>query len=113
MYPCEKTGDQRLAIAANQTVHDARALHITLRCLDGQQLIPCLLKRKHLLKFLLPDGILAKEEALFLLADRIELHQILRDLIDSRLHARFGLCPLLRAKFVQLRLFAASDEAYF
>ena len=54
-----------------QTVHDFRTLHILLCGGNGQELILCLLKRKHLLKFLLPDRVLSILEAVLLLADRI------------------------------------------
>ena len=91
-------GNLRLAIPhipADQAVHDAWTLHVALGRLDGKKLVACLLKRKHLLKLLLPDRVLAKDKTLLLLTDRIELHQILCNLIDCRLDPRLGLCPFL------------------
>ena len=45
-------------ISANQTVHNLTALHVRFRLGYGIQLILCLLKRKHLLKFPLPHSVL-------------------------------------------------------
>ncbi len=74
-------------IAADQPVHDARALHVAFCRLDGQQLVSGLLKRKHLLKLLLPHCIFAKDKSLFLLPDGIQLHEIFCDLIDCSLYS--------------------------
>ena len=108
--------DLRLSVAhvaADQPVHDPRALHIALGRLDGKELVARLLKRKHLLKLLLPHGILAEDKALFLLPDGIQLNEIPGDLVDCRLHPRLRLHPLLGAEFVQFRLFCRVGRGVF
>ncbi len=82
-------GNLRLAIAhiaANQAVHDARTLHVAFCRLDGKQLVSRLLKRKHLLKLLLPYRVPAKDKSLLLLADGIQLHKIPCHLVDGSLY---------------------------
>ena len=96
-------GDLRLAvphIAADQTIHDPAALHILLGGHDRADLILRLLEGEHLFKFPLPDRILAVLEALALLSCRIQLHQILRDLVHRTAHLRLGLVPLLGAQLI-------------
>ena len=73
------------------------ALHIRLGIRDGIQLILRLLERKHLLELPLPYGIFSEGIALALLADRIQLHQILRHSADRAAHLGLGVLPFLAA----------------
>ncbi len=94
-------------ISANKSVHDTRTFHIIFSRLDRQKLILRLLKGKHLLKLLLPNRILAKNKPLFLPADSIEFHQILRHFVHGASNLGFCLCPFLCTKFVELWLFGS------
>ncbi len=96
-------GDLRLAvphIAADQTIHDPAALHILLGGHDRADLVLRLLEGEHLFKFPLPDRIFAVLEALALLPCRIQLHQILCDLVHRAAHLRLGLVPFLGAQLI-------------
>ena len=103
---CRADGDLGLAeahVAADQAVHDLAGLHVILHSLDGAQLIIGLFKLELFFKLFLPDGIRAVAEALLGLARRIEPHQLGRDILDGRPHARLGVVPLLAAQPVDLR----------
>ncbi len=70
LYCLKRCTDRNLRLAvsditADQAVHDLLALHVLLCRLDRRKLIVRLLKRKHLLKFLLPDRILSVRIAVF------------------------------------------------
>ena len=99
--------DLRLSIAhvaADQAVHDLRAFHVLLGGFDGKLLIRRLLKGKQLLKLRLPDRIGPVGIAVLLLPGRVELHQILRHLLNGSPDSRFRSRPLAAAQPVQLRL---------
>ena len=103
--------DLRLSVAdipADKTVHDLPGLHIPLRVLDRGELILRLLIREHFFKLALPGCVGTEGMSPFRLPLCIQLHQVLRHLIDGLLHLSAGIAPLLRAKTVQLRLRVAA-----
>ena len=73
-------------ITADQPVHDFMALHILLDCLDGKQLILCLLKGEHLLKLPLPYRIFTVDKAILSLPPCIQRYQILGNHPDCTAH---------------------------
>ena len=73
------------------------ALHILLGRLDGKYLILRLLKWKQFLELPLPYRIFSEGIALALLADRIQLHQILCHGADRAAHLGLGVLPFLAA----------------
>ena len=87
-------------VPADQAIHDFVALHVPLRRRNCHQLVIRFLKREHFFKLPLPDRILRKSVALPVLARRIQLHQILCDLIHCRPDTGLGLVPLLRSELV-------------
>ncbi len=91
-------------IAADQAVHNLRALHIRFRIRNGSNLILRLLKGKHFLKFPLPYRILFKRISFTLLAQGVKLYQIVSHFVDGTADLRFGSFPFFRTQFVQLRL---------
>ena len=111
LLDCLKCCPQRnlcLAIAyisANQAIHDFPALHISLGRLNSLCLILGLFIRKQLLKFLLPHRIRAILISGSLLPGRIQLHEILRDLLYRALHPAAGALPLFASQLVELRRF--------
>ena len=91
---CGTDGNLRLAVAdipADESVHDLVRLHVLLGVLNRLQLILCLLKWKQLLEFMLPFVVRRERVTLLILADRVQIDQFLRDLLDRRLHT--PLCP--------------------
>ena len=93
-------GHLRLSIAhisADKAVHDLRAFHIPLCILNSRKLILCLLIRKHFLELLLPYRIRTADVAFFFLADSVQLHQLLCDILDSTPDFCFRLFPFLTA----------------
>ena len=91
-------------VPADQPVHDLPALHVVLHRIDGVQLVVRLIVGKELLKLPLPHRILPVLESRLLLPGRVELHQVLCDLLDRALHPALGLGPLAAPKAVQLGL---------
>ena len=91
---CGTDGNLRLSIAdipADESVHDFVRLHVLLGVLNRLQLILCLLKWKQFLEFMLPFVVRRERVTLLILADRVQVDQFLRDLLDRRLHT--PLCP--------------------
>ena len=100
LYGFERRTDRDLCLAvphipADQAVHDLTTLHIPLDRLDSKKLILRLLERKHLLEFLLPDGILSVHIPLLILPCSIQLHQIPGDLPYGAPHLCLRPVPLL------------------
>ena len=113
---CGTDGDLGLAVAhvaADQAVHDLSAFHVGLDVGDGGKLVLRLLKGKHLLEFLLPNGVSPIGKALGLLPGGVELHQVLRDLLHGATHLFLGLGPFLAAKFVELGELCALGGSIF
>ena len=91
-------------VAADQAVHNPVALHISLGLFDGRELIVCLLVGEHLLEFLLPHSVGAELMPLLLPARRVQLHEVLCDLVHRALDFALGAGPFLRAELVELGL---------
>ena len=90
-------------ISTDQAVHDLFTLHILFDRVNSQQLIFRFLKRKHFLKFLLPDRIFPVFVAFLLLPCRIEFYQISGDFTDSSFNSCLGSGPVLSPQPVQFR----------
>jgi len=89
-------------ISTDQAIHDLGALHIFFRRLNCKQLILRLLKRKHLLKFSLPYGILSIDKSMFFLSCRIQFDKILCNLFYCPTNSCLRLRPLLSTKPIKL-----------
>ena len=87
-------------VAADQTIHNLRALHVGLGRRNGKILVFRLLKREHLLELFLPHSVRSERKSLFILAHCVKLHEVFGDLLDRSPDSRLGLVPLLSAKLV-------------
>ena len=99
-------GDLGLAeadVAADQAVHRDRLFHVGLDLVDGGELVGGLLVRERVLQLLLPRGVGAEREAGGALAGRIQLDQVLGDLVDVLAGLRLGSRPVGAAELVELR----------
>ena len=90
-------------VAADQAVHRDRLLHIGLDLVDGGQLVGGLLVRERVLQLLLPRGVGAERETGRALAGRIQLDQVLGDLMDVLAGLGLGGRPVGAAQFVEFR----------
>ena len=99
-------GDFRLAeadVAAEQAVHGLLFLHVRLDLRDGAQLVFRLLVGECVLELALAHIVRREGMAFGLLALRVDLDELLRDVLDRLLGARLGLDPLRAAHAVQAR----------
>ena len=94
-------------IAADQTVHRNGFLHIRLDLVDGGELVGRLLIGESVLQLLLPRRVLAEGIAFRTLACRVELDQILGDLMHMLARLGFGGGPVGTAQLVEFRRFGA------
>ena len=96
-------GFAKAHVAADEAIHRDRLLHIGLDLVDGGQLVGGLLVRERVLQLLLPRGVRAEREAGRALAGRIQLDQILGDLMDVLAGLGLGGRPVGAAQFVEFR----------
>ena len=87
-------------ISADQTVHNLAALHILLHRFDRHHLILRLLKREHLFKLPLPDGIFPVDKSFLLLPCGIKFYQIFGNLPYRSTHTALGLIPFLGSQLI-------------
>ena len=99
-------GDLRLAeadVAAEQAVHGLLLLHIRLDLRDGAQLVFRLLIGKGILELALARVVRREGMTFGILALRVDLDELLCDVLDRLLGARLGLDPLRATHAVQAR----------
>ncbi|EPJ40697.1 putative Transcription-repair-coupling factor [Streptomyces afghaniensis 772] len=97
-------GDLGLAVAdvaADQTVHRDRLLHVLLDLGDGGELVGRLRVGEGVLQFPLPGGVRPEGVAGGRHAGAVELDEVGRDLLDGLLRAGLGLRPVGAAEAVQ------------
>ncbi len=91
-------GDLGLAeahVAAEQTIHGNRTFHVVLDFLGCLQLVEGLGVFKPILEFALPIGVAVKGVALGLHALRVNLHQLVGDVLDVLLNAALLILPFV------------------
>lgn len=99
-------GDLGLAeadVAAEQAVHGLLLLHVRLDLRDGAQLVFRLLIRESILELMLARVVWREGMAFGVLALRVDLDELLRDVLDRLLGACLGLDPLRATHAVQAR----------
>ena len=111
LYCLKRRADRHLCFAiadipADQAIHDTAALHIRLCRIDRQKLILRFLIRKHFFKLALPYSVFSVLIAFSVFSCRIQLYQILGNLIDCALYLGLRFCPFLCTQLIQLWCFA-------
>ena len=98
-------GDLGLAeadVAADEAIHRHWFLHVGLDIVDGGELVRRLLIRERVLQLLLPWRVGAEREPLGALPGRVQLHQVLGDLVHVLARLRLGCGPVGAAELVEL-----------
>ena len=99
-------------IPTEKAIHRLLPFHIPLYFLDSRQLICRFLKRKGILKFLLPYRISPKGKALGFFPLGIKLHQLLGNILHSSLSLCLGLGPCRAAHTVKPWNFALGANVF-
>ena len=89
-------------VAAHDTVHGPRRLHVALDLLEHELLVRRLLVRERSLQLLLPRAVGRVGVALRMLAARVQTEQLARHLLGALLHAASRALPLPRAEAREL-----------
>ena len=88
-------------IPTDKTIHDLATFHVVFGIVNGFLLIQCLLIWEHLFKLPLPYGILRIFVTLCARTDRIQLDQLLRNILHMSLDTCAHFLPLRSAKLIQ------------
>ncbi len=94
-------------VAADQTVHRHWFLHVRLDLVDGGELVGRLLIRERVLQLLLPRRVRAERKPFVRWRGRVQLDQILGDLMHVLARLGLGGGPVGTAELVELRRFGA------
>ena len=96
-FECRAQRDFGLAephVAANEPVHRNRLFHVGLHVVDCGELVGGLLIRERVFELFLPRRVFAEGEPFRLLACRIQLDEVLGDLMDVFLRLGLRLRPV-------------------
>ena len=112
---CRPDGDLGFTVShipADKPVHDLAALHIVFRIFNRLNLILCLFKGEHLLKFLLPYSVRSVDKSFRPLPYSIELNEIFRDSLNRFSDLTLSLSPLDSSQLIQLGLLCIRSRVF-